>query len=79
MLTPGSAEALAAKVYRDVHANGLTVAKTLQHYLENYHPPVPLETIEAQVKLAVNEATDMELVPDFLSKIQDPQQPWRKQ
>ena len=68
MLTPGSAEALAAKVYRDVHANGLTVAKTLQHYLENYHPPVPLETIEAQVKLAVNEATDMELVPDFYQK-----------
>ena len=31
-------------------------------------PPCPLETIEAQVKLAVNEATDMELVPNFYQK-----------
>lgn len=75
MLTPGSAEALAAKVYRDVHTTGEPVSEILRGYLENYQPAVPLETIEYQVRLAVDEATDMELVPEFYHQYRSNQQP----
>ena len=71
MLTPGSAEAISAKVFRDVHSGNLEVAPVLRKFLENYHPPIPMHLIEQQIRLAVNEATDMELIPEFYHKYKE--------
>ncbi|MGV3530900.1 MAG: AAA family ATPase [Chthoniobacteraceae bacterium] len=63
LLTPGAAEALALKIYRDVHANGRSVGDSLRGALETYQNPVPPEIMEAQIRLAVAEASDLEFVP----------------
>ena len=64
LLTPGAAEALALKIYRDVHANGRPAGESLRDALADYQNPVPPEIMEAQIRLAVAEASDLEFVPE---------------
>jgi hypothetical protein len=63
MLTPGSAETLAVKVYRMVRTEAKTPPQALRACLTDYQNPVPLEILNFQVELAVKEASDLEFVP----------------
>jgi ATPase family associated with various cellular activities (AAA) len=66
LLTPGAAETLAVKIYRLVRTSGLSPLDALRSCLTDYQNPVPLETLEFQIRLAVSEASDLEFVPaDF--------------
>lgn len=63
-LTPGAAEAIVVKVYRLVKTTSLSPVQALRACLQNYRIPVPAQTMEFQIKLAVNEATDIEFIPE---------------
>ena len=63
MLTPGSAETLAVKIYRMVRTDAKTPAQALRACLTDYQNPVPLEILNFQVEIAVKEASDLEFVP----------------
>lgn len=63
LLTPGAAEALAVKVYRLVRTSQSSALDALRTCLTDYQNPVPLETMEFQIRLAVTEASDLEFVP----------------
>ena len=66
LLTPGAAETLAVKIYRLVRTSNSGPLESLRTCLTDYQNPVPLETLEFQIRLAVNEASDLEFVPlDF--------------
>lgn len=63
LLTPGAAETLAVKVYRTSLTGGLPPSEALRASLTDYQNPVPLETMEFQIRLAAREASDLEFVP----------------
>jgi hypothetical protein len=66
LLTPGAAETLAVKIYRLVRTSKANMQDVLRGCLTDYQNPVPLETLEYQIRLAVAEASDLEFVPqDF--------------
>jgi SpoVK/Ycf46/Vps4 family AAA+-type ATPase len=64
LLTPGAAETLAVKIYRLVRTSSAQPEEALKRYLTDYQNPVPLDTMEFQIRLAVSEASDLEFVPD---------------
>ncbi|MHB0938212.1 MAG: AAA family ATPase [Armatimonadota bacterium] len=66
LLTPGAAETLAVKMYRIARTEGKTPAAALKECLADYQNPVPLEVLEAQIALAVREASDLDFVPASL-------------
>ena len=64
LLTPGAAETLAVKIYRLVRTTNCSPLDALRSCLTDYQNPVPLETLEFQIRLAaVAEASDLEFVP----------------
>jgi len=63
LLTPGAAETLAVKIYRQVRTSKLSAAEALRACLTDYQNPVPLDTLEFQIRLAASEASDLEFVP----------------
>jgi len=63
LLTPGAAEALAIKVYREVRTRSLAPADALRQCLTGYQNPIPREVIDFQIQLAVREASDLDFVP----------------
>ena len=63
LLTPGAADTLAMKIYRLVQTTKRQPLEVLRDCLTEYQNPVPLETLESQIRLAVKEATDLEFVP----------------
>jgi hypothetical protein len=63
LLTPGAAETLALKLYRSIRSAPLPPAAALRPLLIDYQHPVPREIMEAQIRLAVSEASNMEFVP----------------
>jgi len=63
LLTPGAAETLAVKIYRLVRTTKGSPVEVLRTCLTEYQNPVPLETMEFQIQLAVAEASDLEFVP----------------
>ena len=66
LLTPGAAETLAVKIYRLFRTSNSSVQDVLRSCLTDYQNPVPLQTLEYQIRLAVAEASDLEFVPqDF--------------
>ena len=65
LMTAGAAEALAAKVMRVQVTSDRKTSEILAEMLEDYQPSVPMEVIDFQIDLAVKEATDIELVPEF--------------
>jgi AAA+ superfamily predicted ATPase len=62
-LTPGAAEALAVKTLRRVLTEKVRSGEALRRNLIDYKPPVARDVMEAQIRLAVNEASDWEFVP----------------
>jgi hypothetical protein len=72
LLTPGAAETLAVKIYRFVRTANTTPVEAVRASLTDYQNPVPLETLEYQIRLAVNEASDLEFVPAVFRKAGKP-------
>lgn len=66
LLTPGAAEALAVKVYRQSRTSQSAPVDALAACLQGYQPPVPPDVLELQMRLAIREATDMQFVPESL-------------
>jgi hypothetical protein len=67
-LTPGAAEALAVKVYRQVRTREQPPEEALRQCLVDYQNPVAREVLEFQTRLAVEEASDLEFVPAAFRK-----------
>lgn len=65
LLTPGAAEALAVKIYRLVRTGSESMDVVLQRCLADYQNPVPADVMSYQISLAVNEASDLDFVPQF--------------
>jgi len=63
-ITPGSAEALAVKVYRTVRTAGLSPADALAACLADWRSPVPASVMDFQIGLAAQEASDFSFVPE---------------
>jgi SpoVK/Ycf46/Vps4 family AAA+-type ATPase len=64
LLTPGAAEALAVKVYRNSKTEKLSARDALSQALTGYQHPVPADVMNFQIALAAKEATDGEFVPE---------------
>jgi len=62
-LTPGAAETLAVKTFRSVLTEKMLPIDALRRNLTDYQAPVAREVMEAQIQLAVNEASDWDFVP----------------
>jgi len=58
LLTPGAAEALVVKIYRQVKTSNLTALEGLAGCLADYQNPVPWDTLQFQIRIAVAEASD---------------------
>ncbi len=66
-VTPGAAESIAIKVYREVRTageEGLDAVAALRDCLDEYQNPVPEETMRFQIGLAAREASDLAFVPE---------------
>jgi SpoVK/Ycf46/Vps4 family AAA+-type ATPase len=63
LLTPGAAEAIASKIYRRVRTAGESPVAALQNCLCDYQNPVPHAIMDLQIRLAVQEASDLDFVP----------------
>lgn len=63
LLTPGSAETLAMKLYRISRTEAKTPGEALRASLSDYQNPVPLDALRFQIALAVKETSDLEFVP----------------
>ncbi|MGX5729443.1 AAA family ATPase [Pseudoxanthomonas beigongshangi] len=66
LLTPGAAEAFAVKAYRQAQTTGAAPLEAIAALLADYQPPVPLEVLEFQMRIAIAEATDLRFVPPSL-------------
>ncbi len=64
LLTPAAAETLAFKTYRAVKTEELPPLDVLERLLAAWRHPVPREVLEFQIQLAIEEASDLELVPE---------------
>ncbi len=69
LLTPGAAEAFAVKAYRAARTGPAEPLAAIADTLADYQPPVPLEVLEFQMRIAIGEATDLEFVPPSLRPV----------
>lgn len=63
LLTPGAGETLAVKIYRLVRTSKCAPRDAFRSCLTDHQNPVPLETLEFQIRLATVESSDLEFVP----------------
>jgi hypothetical protein len=63
LLTPGAAEALVMKVYRQVRTSSLSLDEVLRQCLAEYQNPIAPEVMDFQIRIAANEASALEFVP----------------
>ena len=70
LVTPGAAESLAIKVYRQVKTQSLEPLAALHDCLEDYQNPVPADVMDFQIGLAVREASDLDFVPEVFRSLQ---------
>ena len=63
LLTPGAAESIIMKAYRVVQTTKVSVMEGLKHCLREYQSPILPEVMDAQIRLAIQETSDMEFVP----------------
>ncbi|MEM9480839.1 MAG: hypothetical protein AAGA58_14380, partial [Verrucomicrobiota bacterium] len=69
LVTPGAAEALAVKVYRLIKTEGKSATEALKACLDGYRNPISPEVLRSQIRMAIEEATDVEFVPEAMRKI----------
>ena len=68
LLTPGAAEALAVKIYRQVRTGACKADEVLAQCLSEYQSPIAPEVMAFQIQIAANEATDLEFVPPIFRR-----------
>jgi hypothetical protein len=68
LLTAGAATALASAVFRQAHLSQRPPADLLREQLADYMPPVPLARIREQIRLAIEDTSDLALLPESLRK-----------
>jgi len=66
MLTPGAAEALVVKAYRMCRTENVAPAAALARCLAGYQSAIPQDVLELQMRLAIQEATDLAFVAEEL-------------
>jgi hypothetical protein len=66
MLTPGAAEALVVKAYRMCRTESVAPAAALARCLQGYQSAIPQDVLELQMRLAIQEATDLAFVAEEL-------------
>jgi hypothetical protein len=64
LVTAGGAEALAVKAVRLVKTGSHKPEGALLHVFESSRPPIPVETLKFQMRLAVDEATESAFISD---------------
>lgn len=64
LVTPGAAESIAIKIYRQVKTEGVDAIEGLRDCLDEYQNPIPEEIMDFQIKIAVREASDLDFVPE---------------
>jgi hypothetical protein len=69
LLTPGAAEALAVKAYRRHRTAQVAPAQAMHDSLVGYQHPVPRATLEFQMQLAADEASDAAFIPDAVRRL----------
>jgi hypothetical protein len=67
LLTPGAAEAVAVKVYRVSRTSACLPVDALRQCLTGYRNPISPEVLESQIRLALEEASDPDFVPEFFA------------
>src|SRR5262249_61849054 len=75
LLTPGAAETLVTKVYRLARTTRMHPVEALKSCLRDYQHPISFSVLEAQIKLAVSESTDLDFIPPAFRRSEPPQQP----
>jgi hypothetical protein len=73
LLTAGATTSIASAVYRQHHLTQKPPLDLLREQLANYLPPVPIARIREQIRLAVEDASDLALLPESLRKELAPQ------
>jgi SpoVK/Ycf46/Vps4 family AAA+-type ATPase len=68
LLTPGAAEALVMKVYRQVRTSSSSPDAVLLECLTEYQNPIAPEVMQFQIQIAVNEASALEFVPQVFRR-----------
>ena len=68
LLTPGAAEALVMKVYRQVRTSASSLAEVLPECLMEYQKPIAPDVMEYQIQIAVSEASALEFVPEIFRR-----------
>ncbi|MBK1830537.1 ATP-binding protein [Verrucomicrobiaceae bacterium R5-34] len=63
LLTPGAAEAIAVKARRITITENCSAVEALELCLRGYLPPISTAVINAQIQLAVEEASDASFIP----------------
>jgi ATPase family associated with various cellular activities (AAA) len=63
LLTPGAAEALVMKIYRQVKTTSASLEDVLRQSLSEYQNPIAPEVMDFQIRTAVSEASALEFVP----------------
>jgi hypothetical protein len=66
MLTPGAAEALVVKAYRTCRTENVAPAAALARCLAGYQSAIPQDVLELQMRLAIQEASDLAFVAEEL-------------
>ncbi|MEM0896369.1 MAG: AAA family ATPase [Verrucomicrobiota bacterium] len=69
LVTAGAAEALAVKVYRLIKTEGKSALDALKACLDGYRNPISPEVLRSQIRMAIEEATDVEFVPEAMREI----------
>jgi hypothetical protein len=68
LLTPGAAEALVMKVYRQVRTSASPLDDVFRECLTEYQNPIAPDVMEFQIQLAVSEASALEFVPEIFRR-----------
>jgi len=68
LLTPGAAEALIMKIYRQVRTSSSPLDDVLPDCLTEYQNPIAPEVMEFQIQIAANEASALEFVPQVFRR-----------
>ena len=66
--TPGAAEAIAVKARRLMITREISAEEAMSDCLEGYLPPISPAVIQAQIQLAVDEASDVSFIPEQFRK-----------
>lgn len=68
LLTPGAAEAIAVKTRRRMITGGISAEEALSSCLDGYLPPISPAVIQAQIQLAIDEASDASFIPEIFRR-----------